>query len=163
MRAMTLAKALLVVVAGLAVAAEPAPAPAPAPAAPPAGGGEKAQPPTKMIIGAVGAVVAIVVLILLVKFVIGLFSTSYSVPGVSPKLDSPENCAKTYAEFKVLEAWSKYEVTMSRAGENQAYAKSLADFYEDKKEYEKTLELGQKKMKLYNRSEERRVGKECRL
>ena len=132
-------------------APEPAPAPAPPPAPGPAPAKAEAAPggggSGKMIGIAVGAVVAILVLVFLVKAVFG--GSPYSVPGVSAKLDTPENCAKSYAEFKAQQAWSLYEVHMGRAGDDMSFAKSLTDFYEDKAEYEKTLQLQDKMVKLY--------------
>lgn len=130
---------------------QPAPASPPPPqVAPPSPGkgdapataaaaGEK-KPPTKMIMAAVGGLAAVVVIVLLVMLVVSLFTTSYSVPGTSPKLTGDvKDAAKSYLTFKEECRWNALEMQMKCADDDMSDEESLIDFYEDKDQFKKDM------------------------
>jgi hypothetical protein len=126
--------------------ATPPPAPEPQQVAPPSPGkGDDAaaaakKPPTKMILAAVGGLAAVVVVILLVMLVVSLFTTSYSVPGTSPKLTGDvKDAAKSYLTFKEEKRWNQMEMAMKYEADDLSEEEDLIDFYEDKDQFKKDL------------------------
>ncbi len=141
-------------------------APPPAPTegvqvAPPSPGKEEAapaaegkKPPTKMIVAAVGGVAAVVVVVLLIMGVVSLFTTSYSVPGVSADLGDAKTAAESYVKFRWQKQVSRQVMRAKYEGDDMAYEESLADFYEDKDKYIKeNITKAKAQMKFYDKNE----------